>query len=122
MRRFQGDESAALSAAGGEPGVLDDYRLLASGLEDLLARCTHRTVVRDFGMAAKACKALQIQLLQRPAAVSLPAAVLNDLAHEIALCADAATRGAARRCLLRVRERNRALATPVASPIPERPS
>lgn len=89
---------------------LNDFRVLAAGLEKLLTRYTKRTVARDFQAATKASKALRVQLTLRRPTVTLPAGLLNDLGHEIAQFADDATRAAARRCLQRVVEQRRAIA------------
>jgi hypothetical protein len=77
-----------------------DYLLLAAGLKAVLARCKPRGIERDFPASAQALRALRSQLLWS-GQIALPAHLLNDLAHEIALHADAATRAAARRCLQR---------------------
>lgn len=78
-----------------------DYGLLASGLAAVLARCPADLVQRHFQASSEALRLLRRQFRSVLREVSLPAALLNDLAHEIAQCADAETRAAARRCLQR---------------------
>lgn len=79
-----------------------DYRLLAGGLALVLSRCTARVAQRDFPRSLQAMRILKQQLRWsvRP---QLSSQLLNDLSHEIASIADAATREAARRCLQRNR-------------------
>lgn len=89
---------------------LNDFRLLAAGLEQLLTGNTRRTLARHFQASTTASRALNVQLTLRSRTVTLPAGLLNDLGHEIAQFADEATRAAARRCLQRVVEQRRALA------------
>lgn len=93
---------------------LNDFRVLAAGLERLLTRYTKRTVARDFQASTKASKALGVQLTLRSPTVTLPAGLLNDVGHEIAQFADETTRAAARRCLQRMVEQRRALAPNLA--------
>lgn len=86
-----------------------DYRLLAGGLALLLSRCSERLVDRDFEASLQAYRSLKRQL-KSGAPVTLSAQLLMDVSHEIALCADNATRQAARRCLAR--------STQVSAPAP----
>jgi hypothetical protein len=85
----------------GDSSSRRDYRLLAGGLALLLSRCPARVIERDFSASANAFRSLRRQFRRASAAVALPPGLLNDLAHEIAQYADAATRGAALRCLQR---------------------
>lgn len=87
-----------------------DYRVLAKGLAALLARCPNAAVDLHFRASAGALRSLRRQFGVVFVEVSLPAGVLNDLAHEIALCADPATRAAANRCFLRAVAAERAAA------------
>ena len=77
-----------------------DYRLLAGGLALLLSRCNERNVERDFAASLEAYGSLKNQL-KSGGKVTLSAQLLMDVSHEIAQCADNATRMAARRCLAR---------------------
>ena len=77
-----------------------DYLLLARGLAMLLAHCSPRAAERELPCALNAYRALRLQVRRR-AELRLSAQLLNDLSHEIALCADAGTRAAALRCLRR---------------------
>lgn len=104
--------SPRLPAAVGDAGNRDDYHVLAGGLASLLSRCTERSRMREFRATAKAYSALRIQLNLRASTITLPAGVLNDLAHEIAQYADLTTRAAARRCLLDALDRRRSNALP----------
>ena len=88
-----------------------DYRLLAGGLALLLSRCSERAVARDFAASLQAWRSLQSQM-KATAPVSLSARLLLDVSHEIAQCADIATRQAARRCLARTKQ--------VSAPVPGR--
>ena len=88
-----------------------DYALLASGLGRLLTRFSPAAVERDLSVSQQAYRALAVQI--RNGSAALPAAVLNDLSHEIALCADRATLHAALRCLQRQVQRG-----PMRSPLP----
>lgn len=85
----------------GESDAWRDYSQLASGLSQVLAGYAQKNVERDFGAAAQALRSLRRQLRSPFAEPVLAAETLNDLAHEIALEADAATRSAAARCLRR---------------------
>jgi hypothetical protein len=76
-----------------------DYRVLAIGLAAVLARCPADLVQRHFPVSAAALGLLRRQFRTALREASLPAGMLNDLAHEIAQCADEETRAAARRCL-----------------------
>ncbi|NML48368.1 hypothetical protein HHL11_31770 [Ramlibacter sp. G-1-2-2] len=76
-----------------------DYNLLASGLSHVLARHPQRLIQREFRAAAAALRLLRRQLRAPFGEPLLAAEMLNDLAHEIALHADADTRAAAARCL-----------------------
>jgi hypothetical protein len=94
-----------------------DYRVLANGLAAVLARCPADLVRRDLQASAEALRLLRRQFKSAFAQPSLPAALLNDLAHEVAHRADANTRAAALRCLRRsVEARRLQMATPEASP------
>ena len=77
-----------------------DYLLLAHSLAELLARCTPRGARRDFAAALRAYRGLRAQL-KRGRTPQLPAQLLSDLSHEIALYADRPARDAALRCLRR---------------------
>lgn len=79
----------------------DDYRVLANGLAAVLARCPADLVRRELQVSAQALRMLRRQFKSAPAKPSLSAAMLNDLAHEVAHRADADTRAAALRCLHR---------------------
>lgn len=85
-----------------------DWRVLATGLAAVLARCPADLVQRHFPASAEALGLLRRQFRSALREVSLPAALLNDLAHEIAQCADAETRAAARRCFDRAVSARRA--------------
>jgi len=87
-----------------------DYRLLAKGLAALLAKCPRAVVDLHLRASAGALRSLRRQFRVVFIEVSLPADVLNDLAHEIALCADPGTRAAANRCFLRAVAAERAAA------------
>lgn len=100
--RFECDPSGQATVDGP-----DDYRLLADNLSSLLSRCTKRALQREFKVTSKAYKALRVQLALRANTVALPAGMLNDLAHEIAQYADAATHAAALRCLRKATGRRR---------------
>ena len=76
-----------------------DYAVLASGLARILAGCSPSAIERELSVSRQAYRALAVQIRKGPA--TLPAAMLNDLSHEIALCADRATLQAALRCLQR---------------------
>lgn len=76
-----------------------DYALLASGLASLLARCSPSAAERELSVSLRAYRALKAQIGKGKAL--LPPDMLNDLSHEIALCADRATLHAALRCLQR---------------------
>lgn len=78
-----------------------DYNLLASGLAQVLARHPQRLIQREFRASAHALRLLRRQLRASFGEPVLPADLLNDLGHEIALHADADTRAAAARCLRR---------------------
>lgn len=84
--------------------------MLAKGLAALLAKCPGAVVDLHFRASAGALRSLRRQFRVVFIEVSLPADVLNDLAHEIALCADAGTRAAANRCFLRAVAAERAAA------------
>lgn len=88
-----------------------DYRVLATGLAAVLARCPADLVQRHFPVSAEALGLLRRQFRTALREVALPAAMLNDLAHEIAQCADEETRAAARRCLQRAVTARRAHAS-----------
>lgn len=77
-----------------------DYRLLAGGLALMLSRCSENSIARDFEASVQAHASLKSHLKSN-APVRLSAQLLMDLSHEIAQCADNATRMAARRCLAR---------------------
>ncbi|TFZ07940.1 hypothetical protein [Ramlibacter humi] len=77
-----------------------DYRVLAGGLGRLLSRCTPRGIERQFPASGQALALLRRQLRWGGDA-AVPPHLLIELAHEIALHADTATRAAARRCLQR---------------------
>lgn len=79
---------------------LEDYDQLARGLVALLAGCTPAGIRREFPVTQLAARALQVQL-RKGLDTRLPAGILNDLSHEIAIYADAATRAAAQRCFRR---------------------
>ncbi len=76
-----------------------DYVVLASGLARLLSSCSRSAAERELSVSLKAYRALRAQIGKGSAL--LPPAILNDLSHEIALCADRATLHAALRCLQR---------------------
>lgn len=76
-----------------------DYLLLASGLTRLLARCTPAGAERQFDASLRAYRALRVQVHHGVA--RLPAEILNDLSHEIAMYTDRAMLRAALRCLQR---------------------
>jgi len=80
---------------------LHDYRVLANGLAAVLARCPADLVKRELQASAEALRILRRQFKSALGEPSLPPAMLNDLAHEVALRADANTRAAALRCLHR---------------------
>jgi hypothetical protein len=88
-----------------------DYALLASGLARLLASCSPSAIERELAVSLQAYRALKVQIGKGTAV--LPAAVLNDLSHEIALCADRTTLHAALRCLQR-----RVRQDPMRAPLP----
>ena len=88
-----------------------DYAVLASGLARLLASCSPSAIERELSVSLQAYRALKVQI--RMGTAALPAAVLNDLSHEIALCADHTTLHAALRCLQR-----RVQQTPMRDPLP----
>jgi len=95
----------------GESDARRDYNLLASGLAQVLARHPQRFIQREFRASAEALRILRRQLRAPFGEPVLLAGMLNDLAHEIALHADAETRAAAARCLRReVAARRAALA------------
>lgn len=81
--------------------TLRDYGVLAAGLAAVLSRCPANLVKLHFQASAAALHLLRRQFRSALRKVQLPAAMLNDLAHEIAQCADAETRAAALRCLQR---------------------
>jgi hypothetical protein len=109
--RWQPSDFTLLPVAGeGEDAATADYRVLATGLGELLGRCTPKGAERHFPAALMGFKGLRQQWKHgcRP---ELPAQVLSDLCHEIAQYADHATREAAGRCL-----RRRALSCPAPPP------
>ena len=87
-----------------------DFRLLAAGLHVVLSRHPRHVVQRDFRVAAFALRSLRRQFGAVFVTVSLPAATLNDLGHEIALHADLETRDTVARCLRRAVSARRAAA------------
>lgn len=97
--RWAPSEFCVLPASGGDP-ARNDYLLLARALAQLLARCTPRGAERHFAASLKAWRALKVQL-RRPGDPSLPADVINELCHEIAVHVDRSVREAALRCLRR---------------------
>lgn len=105
-------ELPTLDAADDDEHV--DYRLLAGGLALLLSRCSERLVERDFAASLQAYRSLKRQL-KSSAPVTLSAQLLLDVGHEIALCADNATRQAARRCLARASAPTPSQLLPLAS-------
>lgn len=78
-----------------------DWCVLAGGLALLLSRCTPRGAHRHFPASLQAWRSLKRQLKNEAAPPALPLGVLNELRHEIAGVADAATCDAARRCMER---------------------
>lgn len=99
--RWSGSEFSELPVFdGADDQELRDWRLLAGGLALVLSRCSERIAQRDFPSSLAAYRLLKRQL-QQGGPVRLTSRLLNDLAHEIALVADAATREAAKRCLRR---------------------
>lgn len=78
-----------------------DWCVLAGGVALLLSRCTPRGAQRAFPASLEAWRSLRRQLKDADGPVRLPLQVLNDLRHEIAGVADAATCDAARRCMER---------------------
>jgi hypothetical protein len=77
-----------------------DYLLVARSLAQLLARCTPRGASREFGAALRAYRAIRGQL-RAGRKLQLPAHLLSDMSHEIALYAERAALDAALRCLRR---------------------
>lgn len=87
-----------------------DWCVLAGGLALLLSRCTPRGAQRNFPASLQAWRTLKGQLKEADAPVRLSLQVLNELRHEIAGVADAATCDAARRCMERSLPRARGAA------------
>jgi hypothetical protein len=88
------------AAEGGRDPARADYLLLARTLAQVLVLCTPRGAQRDFPAALQAYRAIKPRL--RPGrAPCLPAQLLSDMSHEIALYADRTARDAALRCLRR---------------------
>lgn len=75
-----------------------DFIILAAGLHQLLAKWPAGVAARNFPAARRASQALRVQArLQME--LSLPAQLLSDLCHEIAVHVDVSVRQAAVRCL-----------------------
>lgn len=104
LRRFRA-LSRLLVSARPSPSTDEDARrdfsVLATGLHGVLSRHPQHVVRRDFPVSARALRSLRRQFGALFVEVSLPAEMLNDLGHEIALHADPDTRAAAARCLRR---------------------
>ncbi len=83
-----------------DPAQAADFALLSSALDGLLAKWPARVTLREFPVATKARRALQIQS-RTGAPAQLPAQLLSDLCHEIAEHVEPAARSAAVRCLRR---------------------
>jgi hypothetical protein len=77
-----------------------DHCLLAGGLALLLSRCSESQIERDYTASVQAYCKLKDQM-GSDRSTPLSADLLMDLSHEIAQCADSATRMAARRCMAR---------------------
>lgn len=84
---------------GGDSEDERDWRVLVGGLTLLLSRCTLRGAQRTFPACLQAYRCLRPQLKSAGGPVRLPLQVLNEVRHEIAGVADAATCEAARRCM-----------------------
>lgn len=91
-----------------------DLTLLAAGLQRLLAKWPPDVTARHFPAARRACKALRIQA-RAQMDLGLPAQLLSDLCHEIAVHVEAPVRQAAVRCLRHQAARPRAARPPLAA-------
>lgn len=83
-----------------DPGPELDHALVAGGLALVLSRCSPRAAERDFRASSQAYRRLRDQV-RRGGSVDLSPQLLSDVCHEVAQCADAATRQALLRCLRR---------------------
>lgn len=77
-----------------------DLALLAAALQRLLAKWPPEVTARHFPLARRACKHLRRQA-RVGGELALPAELLSDLCHEIAVHVEAPVRQAALRCLRR---------------------
>jgi hypothetical protein len=91
-----------------------DFDLLAAGLQRLLAKWPPEVTARHFPAARRACKALQMQGRVQ-AELGLPAQLLSDLCHEIAVHVEPPVRQAAVRCLRRQAAAPRAVRATLAA-------
>jgi hypothetical protein len=84
--------------AGSCERVQADFQLVASALQRLLTQWPADVTARHFPLATSACKALRRQA-RVGVELALPAELLSDLCHEIAVHVEAPVRQAALRCL-----------------------